>query len=182
MQEKEQAIVKSGLINGQIVPGSMLSRLLAELPTEDYEMLKMKALEGVLSIELERMKMQDKFSYAQEDMNNIIRTVRELERSHAGKMTYREVKGEFDTATGKTTVTSKSTCYIATYVYEEEDQYQLQILRKYRDEKLKKRYAGRILISIYEFISPKLISVGIIGEKQKKGIRYILDRLVIIIE
>lgn len=46
-------------------------------------------------------------------------------------------------------------CYIATAVYGGYDQPQVLVLRKFRDEVLKKNLFGRIFIKIYYALSPK---------------------------
>lgn len=48
-------------------------------------------------------------------------------------------------------------CYIATMAYGSYDHPQVLILRKFRDDVLVKNMFGRILISYYYFISPKLV-------------------------
>ena len=48
-------------------------------------------------------------------------------------------------------------CYIATYAYGSIDHPQVESLRQYRDQVLRRHLGGRILISVYYFISPTLV-------------------------
>lgn len=51
----------------------------------------------------------------------------------------------------------KSGCYVATYVYGTYDCPELWMLRRWRDEKLDRRFIGRVFIRIYYRVSPNLI-------------------------
>lgn len=55
--------------------------------------------------------------------------------------------------------TTKKACYIATAVYGDVDAWQVVKLREYRDTKLCKNVWGRIFISIYYLVSPKLVVI-----------------------
>jgi hypothetical protein len=50
-------------------------------------------------------------------------------------------------------------CYIATHIYGSYDNENVIILRRFRDEQLRPSYLGRGLISLYYYISPKLVSL-----------------------
>lgn len=82
------------------------------------------------------------------------------------------------TAEEKSKVKPQEGCYIATAVYGGYDQPEVLVLRRYRDEVLKKTFMGRIFIKTYYFISPCL------AKRLKKDvwvnevIRNILDRFV----
>lgn len=54
---------------------------------------------------------------------------------------------------------AKGGCYIATMVYSSYEAPEVVVLREFRDNKLKKFKMGRIFISTYYFISPKLIEI-----------------------
>lgn len=56
-----------------------------------------------------------------------------------------------------TQASSKNGCYIATCIYGSYDCPQVWILRRFRDNKLKKRWIGRGFIKIYYVVSPALV-------------------------
>ncbi len=76
----------------------------------------------------------------------------------------------------------KEGCYIATAVYGSYDAPEVLILRKFRDNVLKKSRGGRMFIKIYYTLSPglaeKLKDYTFINNK----VRAILDRMVILIK
>jgi len=51
----------------------------------------------------------------------------------------------------------KNGCYIATCIYGSYDCPQVRILRRFRDEKLRRRWLGRIFIKLYYTVSPSLV-------------------------
>ncbi|RGH49656.1 hypothetical protein DW894_04500 [Ruminococcus sp. AM41-10BH] len=79
----------------------------------------------------------------------------------------------------KTQEKSKEGCYIATAVYGDYDAPEVMVLRKFRDDILKKSLAGRLFIKIYYALSPKM------AEKLKnhmfinKKVKMILDQIVL---
>jgi hypothetical protein len=52
---------------------------------------------------------------------------------------------------------TKKACYVATAVYGHEDAWQVEKLRQYRDNVLRKHVWGRTFIYTYYLISPKLV-------------------------
>ena len=73
---------------------------------------------------------------------------------------------------------SSEGCYIATAVYGGYDQPQVLVLRKFRDEVLKKNFFGRIFISIYYTLSPK-VAEKLKNHKRINGkVKDILDKFV----
>lgn len=73
---------------------------------------------------------------------------------------------------------TKEGCYIATAVYGGYEQPQVRILRKYRDEVLKKSLPGLIFIKIYYFISPYLAKNLKSGSRMTNITRRILDQFI----
>lgn len=69
-------------------------------------------------------------------------------------------------------------CYIATMVYGDYDHPKVMILRRYRDEILKKSFLGRLFIRVYYFVSPKLVSILKNCKRINSIIRKQLDRIV----
>lgn len=74
----------------------------------------------------------------------------------------KEIKEEIKEPAASSWVTntqtgSKNGCYIATCVYGSYDCPQVWTLRRFRDDKLRKRWVGRVFIKIYYAISPALV-------------------------
>lgn len=84
----------------------------------------------------------------------------------------------------RTKVTHKSSegCYIATAVYGGYDKPEVMVLRKYRDEVLKRTVFGRAFIKTYYFISPGL-ATRLKNKSWMNGIvRKLLDKIIAKIE
>lgn len=73
---------------------------------------------------------------------------------------------------------SNEGCYIATCVYGSYDCSSVWVLRRFRDEVLRKSIIGKLLVSIYYFTSPSLVRR--FGDKQWfcRTWKFLLDRLV----
>lgn len=78
----------------------------------------------------------------------------------------------------KNSTYTKEGCYIATAVYGGYDQPQVMILRKYRDEVLKKSLPGRMFIKIYYFISPCLAEYLKSSSWITGMVRHVIDRFI----
>lgn len=72
----------------------------------------------------------------------------------------------------------KSYCFIATAAYKTPFAYEIDILRNFRDEKLKKRKVGGILIRIYYKISPPIADLIEKSEKRRLFVRKFLNPVV----
>ena len=72
----------------------------------------------------------------------------------------------------------KQGCYVATCVYGSYDCPQVWVLRRYRDEVLKKSAPGRCFVATYYAISPTLVRVFGKNAKVRTAWRGILDRIV----
>ena len=70
-------------------------------------------------------------------------------------------------------------CYIATMAYGSYDAPEVKILRRFRDEKLKKSFAGRVFIANYYAFSPLLVKIFKPMGGINRIIRKRLDRFVI---
>nr|WP_317438844.1 CFI-box-CTERM domain-containing protein [uncultured Enterocloster sp.] len=75
-------------------------------------------------------------------------------------------------------VSQKEGCYIATCVYGSYDCPQVRLLRRFRDEHMKKTPAGRIFIRLYYAVSPVLVRY--FGKSPAFHVfwRHILDSLI----
>ncbi len=77
--------------------------------------------------------------------------------------------------------TTRKACYIATAVYGDQDAWQVEKLRQYRDNCLVKNTAGRIFIWVYYLISPSFVNlfknVGIVNRLTKKFLDNLVGRI-----
>ena len=64
-------------------------------------------------------------------------------------------------------------CFIATAVYGDADVPEVQLLRKFRDQFLLPSLLGRLFVSAYYFISPKMITL-LRGNKAKKVVKFLV--------
>ena len=81
------------------------------------------------------------------------------------------------------TVKKKSGCFIATACYGDYDCEEVIILRRYRDENLKRSEIGRQMIKFYYFLSPPIANYLIEKPLQKQFTKtIILDPIVFLIK
>jgi hypothetical protein len=73
-------------------------------------------------------------------------------------------------------------CLVATATYENEDAYEVLLLRRLRDKVLKRSFGGRLLINVYYFLSPYLAEEVEKSKFIKLLVRKILDKLIRFIE
>lgn len=76
----------------------------------------------------------------------------------------------------------KSGCFIATAVYGSSQTYQVQVLKLFRDNYLKKSILGNVFINIYYNTSPYIVKYMKTHEIMSNLIKMILDKLVNLIE
>ncbi len=70
-------------------------------------------------------------------------------------------------------------CYIATMAYGDYDHPSVIVLRQFRDEKLLTNYVGRIFVSFYYWVSPKIVKVLTGHRRTNAIIRAVLDKIVL---
>ena len=72
-------------------------------------------------------------------------------------------------------------CYIATMVYGSSDSDEVLILRRFRDEKLKKTFIGRLFILVYYGFSPLFVKIfknsRIVNQIIKRQLDKFVDKL-----
>jgi len=74
--------------------------------------------------------------------------------------------------------TTRKACYIATAVYGDQDAWQVEKFRQYRDNCLNNYFIGRIFICIYYLVSPSLVSLFKNVKIVNAFTRKLLDNLV----
>lgn len=79
------------------------------------------------------------------------------------------------------TVISKPSCYIATYIFENQSE-EVELLRDYRDFVLLRTQVTKLVVNFYYFISPQLIRYFGNSEFFKNTSRHILLNLISIIQ
>lgn len=74
--------------------------------------------------------------------------------------------------------TTRKACYIATAVYGDQDAWQVEKLRQYRDNKMMGSCLGRGFIRFYYAVSPKFINLFKSGTIINRLMRRILDSFI----
>ena len=157
---------------------SFLQQLMRELPPEDAARLTIKAAEGLLTSELEKVRASHQFGISSEDIDSFIQNVGRMERAHRGAiMTSYDMQGTFKTASGQTQITSKKGCYIATAVYGDFGHPNVLILRRFRDRSLEPSLAGRLACAFYYWVSPWLARSLFSHGRAREFMRTILNAL-----
>ncbi len=155
MEPKEYEIIRSQMIQDQVPSGSVLARVLANLPAEDVQKLRIKAAEGMLGLELEKMRMVHRFQASSAEIREFIDNIKVMEAATKGSFTSSyNMEGEFHGASGKTIIKSKKGCYIATVVYGSPLNPNVILLKRFRDKFLEKSLLGRVLSNAYNIFSP----------------------------
>lgn len=72
----------------------------------------------------------------------------------------------------------KKGCYIATMVYKDYESNEVKILRKYRDNVLKKTIIGENFIKLYYYFSPKFVKLFKSNKTINKMCKFLLDKIV----
>jgi len=170
-------LVKAQFISGQLPAGSILAKVLADLPAEDVARLKQKAAEGMLGVELKRLADQNKFQVSSADIDDFIQNAQRMERTHSGVTSSYKMDGRFETASGETTITSKKGCFIATAVYGSANHPNVVRLRRFRDRHLETHFVGRLFCALYYRLSPRLAAGFFSRGKAQNGMRRLLDRV-----
>ena len=104
---------------------------------------------------------------------DIINNAGQYSISHESKENFNKVKEHINATVNK----KDSDCYIATSVYESPYHGNVLILRKFRDEVLKKYIIGRFFIFVYYWIGPKFAKLTDNNILLKLSVRSFLDRI-----
>ncbi|HEX7344996.1 MAG TPA: CFI-box-CTERM domain-containing protein [bacterium] len=178
MEQKEYQIIRSQLISDQLPSGSILARVLSNLPAEDVEKLRVKAAEGAMGLELEKMRMIQRFHASSAEIRDFIENIKAVENAMRGSFSssYR-MEGEFETASGKTTITTKKGCYIATVVYGSPAHPNVIVLKKFKSDFLEKFILGKILSKFYNVIGPIAARSRLCKGTRASIARFVLDKI-----
>ncbi len=147
--------IKNQLIAGNVIPGTLLARMLADLRPGEIQKLRAEAANGMLGLELEKLSMANRFQIASADIDDFVDRIKSIEGS-INRYTSFKATGEFQTASGRTTIEVKKGCYIATSIYGSEFHENVLLLKDFRDGFLTQKLWGRIFCWIYYRISPFL--------------------------
>jgi hypothetical protein len=85
---------------------------------------------------------------------------------------------EVNSLSGSVSSSSNSGCYIATMAYGDHEHPQVRILRQYRDRVLLTQRIGRVLVGIYYWFSPKLVTAFRDCPRANSAIRYLLNSFI----
>ncbi len=149
--------IRKQLLSGNVQSGSILAKVLDELPAQQLQELKVKAVDGMLGLELEKIAMSQRFQASSIEIKDFIERIKELEQATAGRISGYKAKGEFGTASGKTTIEAKKGCYIATAVYGSSYHEKVLLLQGFRDNYLLNNFCGYQFCRGYYKISPYLV-------------------------
>jgi hypothetical protein len=177
MSSESTQIILQQFLQGQVPPGTILSKVVSELSPADIEKLRTRAAEGMMNIELEKMAAVGRFHASSADIKEFIENVRAIEINTRGPLTGYTADGEFNTASGKTRIQVNKGCFIATAVYGGEDHHNVMILRKFRDEHLESSRIGTFFCSGYYWFAPKFLSIPFITPLIANPTRRLLDSL-----
>ena len=182
MSSESTQIILQQFLQGQVPPGTILSKVLSELSPADIAKLRTRAAEGMLNIELEKMSAVGRFHASSADIKEFIENVRAIEVNTRGTLNGYKVEGEFRTASGRTRIEVNKGCFIATAVYGSYDHHNVVILRKFRDERLESSRIGNLFCSGYYWFAPKLLSIPFITSLIANPTRILLDYFCNILE
>lgn len=176
MSDENNQLVKAQFL-AMVPAGSVLSKVLAELPAEEIARLKSQAADGMLAIEITRIVTQHKLQVTATEIDIILQSIRGLQREHQGPTSSYKQESRIQTASGETTITSKKGCFIATAVYGDFEHPNVLILRRFRDERLERNHIGRLLCAFYYWTSPRLARSVFSKGQGRILMKTILDRI-----
>lgn len=104
LNSRKQIAVSRTAVEKDCKAGSLLDAAMSSLPAEHRDDLRRKALEKQLDLDAEAMKAQRRFDSSSVDMDNTVSTIRRLETATRADYT---VRGNYETASGNTTVEVK---------------------------------------------------------------------------
>lgn len=157
MNEKKYEIAKKQFLAGEIPTGTVLAKVLQDLPAEDVKRLRNKAAEGMLGLELEKMAMIRDFHASSAEMQEFIQNIKDLESATQGTLSSYKAESTFKGATSKTTITAKKGCYIATYTYGSYLHPNVILFQSFRTNYLESNKFGRLFSDYYNRYSPLIV-------------------------
>jgi hypothetical protein len=175
MDNKEIELFRGYLTTGQGQVPSVLGKLLDGLSDAELAKLRVAALEGKLSIELEQQRMAIRYLGARAEMNEFISAIKQYEslpnpaKSLSGIRDTREISG----ASGTTTVSYRRGCFVASCVYGSSSHPDVIILRGFRHAVLEQFSQGRRLSAWY-YSNGLRLAKRVNGPMQKSVIRCVL--------
>jgi hypothetical protein len=178
--ESTQIILRQ-FTEGQLPPGSLIEKVMAELPAEDVARLRKKTADGMLGLELEKMGMVNRFQSSSVEIREFIENVKAVEIAMRRSWVNYKATGEFETASGKTSIEVKKGCYIATYCYGDYDHSNVRLLRSYRDYFLEPSASTRWLCCLYYYVSSRLVRFPrvmlLIGRPSRVMLDFVCDKI-----
>jgi hypothetical protein len=151
MENKEIELFRAYLTTGQGQVPTVLSRLLEGLSDEDLTKLRSAALHGKLAIELEQQSMANRHLASQVEMREFVSAINQYESlsnpfpTLSGIRDQREIYG----ASGRTTVSYRRGCFVASFVYADPSHPDVILLRRFRRSTLEQLTAGRSFSAWY---------------------------------
>jgi hypothetical protein len=190
MSEKNRLIIKENsnraviLHDNGLRAGSIIEQAVSRLDEHQVQNLLGKAAEEALRLEIKNREQNMNYILGVNATKNHCDTVTILQGSNNGLTDRTKVISDINTGAGKMTIESKSgaTCFVASVAYDDPNHPDVMLLRWYRDNVLVKSYLGTRFIALYWNIGPK---IAVLVEKSttlKKLFRYIISKIVIIIE
>jgi hypothetical protein len=151
MDKNEIDVFRGYLAARGSTPPSVLFQLLEELTPEDRAKLKSAAAEGYMGLELERLKMQDRFLVSRAELDDFIAKVKELDAlpTPLTSLSRTEISKRIKGASGETVVSHRRGCFVASFAYADPLHADVQLLRCFRHAFLESYATGRCFSAWY---------------------------------
>ena len=159
MSSDKKTVVSSSskkLHNSGLEAGSLITQSVASLDAEQVAELRKRAAEEALRLEVKQREQNIDYVAGKKAAEDHIETFDNLDKR--GKLNRQVVRSEINTGAGRMNIESKSgaTCFVASTAFGDPNHPDVVYLRRFRDEWLSKRHLGRIFISFYWKLGPKL--------------------------
>lgn len=158
MDNKEIELFRGYLTTGRGQVPDVLGKLLEGLSDKELIKLRSAALEGKLAIELEQQRMANRYLASQAEMNQFISSIKQYESLSNPAKTLSGIRDtrEIDGASGRTTVSYRRGCFVASCVYGNPAHPDVDVLRGFRHSFLERFAAGRSFSAWYYVNGPLL--------------------------
>lgn len=163
---------------------NLIGDAINNLNDEQLQAVRQKAAEEALRLQSKQIEQDNDFVAGQRDIREHVRTWDSLDKD--GKLTRHKVISEVETATGKTTIESRSgtsTCFVATAAYHDNPHHpNVVFLRSWRDDTLSKNAVGNAFIAFYWKVGPRLAAYVTKSDTLKYISRCLVSTIVTLIK
>ena len=108
-EQDNYAAIQRQIVTGTPEPGSILAKVMADLSPSELAALRQKAAEGMISLQLQKIQMQDRFEASSSQLEDFIFKMKAFERQSRGTLSTTRGHVDVEGPAGRTTITHTKT-------------------------------------------------------------------------